>query len=263
MSNNTFTIHRFKLLIRQQAIHYSRILLLASIAYVGLVFIVLSITQIGNGLKYHNTDIFLGWFAGSIIFFGMLLAGHSFPSFRNKESTINYLMLPASALEKFILEFVVRIGIIFIMMPILYWMTFHFQGYFFSIFLQTAYDPVHLLSNTLQADFLGHKDIFWRLSAILSMTFLAFVVAFTGSTIFSKQPLIKTLFSVAIIFMFYLGYAYVVVEHLGVGAYQPPENSWLFPIKNGGPTRFFCLVSLAISLIFLFVSYSKLKEKEV
>lgn len=256
-------MNRLMLLFRQQFIHYSRLLLLASIAYVGIVFIVLALTQIGNNLKYHNSDIFLGWLSGSIILFGLLLAGHSFPAFRNKENTINYLTIPASALEKFVVEFISRIGIIFIIMPVLYWITFHMEGFFFSIFLPTGYEPVNLYENSLQVEILGKQNLAWRSLAILSMIFLTFSMVFAGSSMFSKQPLIKTLFSVVIIFMVFIGYTYVVVEHLGVGAYQPPENPWLFPINEFGATRFFTLIGLSFSAVLLFVSYRKLKEREV
>ena len=80
---------------------------------------------------------------------------------------------------------------------------------------------------------------------------------------FSKQPLVKTLFAVGIISLFYSGYIYVAVEHLGVGYYDPNDSMWLIPHDQNGAFQFFGTTLILIKIIMLFVAYQKLKEREV
>src|SRR5690349_17301356 len=142
MSNNIFSGKRLQLLFRQHFIHNAQFLLLSAVAYVGVIFIVLCLTQMGNDLKPHDLANFQGFLVGLVSLFGILYVGHSFPAFRSKESSIHYLMLPASVLEKFIFEFIIRIVLALLVLPLLYWITFNMQGYVFGIFTEEIFDPV-------------------------------------------------------------------------------------------------------------------------
>src|SRR5688500_3363704 len=116
ISNNIFSSRRFRLLWKQQAVHHGEFMLLSTVAYIGVIFIILSVVQAGNGLRPHDENNFQGFLVTFIGVFGVLYAGHSFPAFRSKESTINYLMVPASALEKFLFEFINRICITIVLL---------------------------------------------------------------------------------------------------------------------------------------------------
>src|SRR5690606_26690689 len=118
MSNNIFNGKRFSLLWKQHFIHNTQFLILSSVTYVGVIFLVLSILQIGRKFQPHGLETFHSYEVGFFIVFGFLYVGHAFPAFRSKETTINYLMLPASVLEKFVFEFISRIGIILLMLPL-------------------------------------------------------------------------------------------------------------------------------------------------
>lgn len=100
MSNNIFNAKRFGLLFKQHFIHNGQFLVLSAVAYIGVIFIVLSFTQVGNELKPHDLNNFQGFLMAFVTVFGILYVGHSFPAFRSKESTIHYLMIPASVPEK-------------------------------------------------------------------------------------------------------------------------------------------------------------------
>jgi hypothetical protein len=51
MSNNIFSGKRLQLLFKQNFIHNTQFLLLSTVAYIGIIFIVLSIAQVGNDLQ--------------------------------------------------------------------------------------------------------------------------------------------------------------------------------------------------------------------
>lgn len=262
MSNNIFSGKRFFLLYRQHIIHNTQLLLLAAVAYVGVIFIVLSVLQAGNGLQPHDLGTFHGFLMGFVALFGIVYAGHSFPAFRSKESTINYLLVPASILEKFVFEFVSRIGIVILVLPLLYWITFHLQGYVFTMFTDAMFEPVglrHLVSIDL-----SDEDSPWLIYTLVTASvLLAFVLAFTGAAMFNKQPLIKSLFALAVVVMFFVGYSYIIIEHVGVGRYNPPDNMVLLPMDEVSALRLVSIGLVATICVMLFVAFRKLKEREV
>lgn len=259
MSNNIFSWKRFQLLFKQHFIHNSQFLLLSTGAYIGVIFIVLSIAQAGNDLQPHGLNNFQGFLVAFVTVFGILYVGHSFPAFRSKESTISYLMTPASAPEKFAFEFVSRIGLILLTLPLLYWITFHLQGYFFTIFTDQIFEPVsaHYI---VKIDDNVPSLIY---SLIAGAVLFALSLAFTGSAMFTKQPLVKSLFTVATVVMFFGGYSYIIIEHLGVGQYNPPERMILVPLEADSAMKSVTLALFTATLVMLIVAYRKLKEREV
>ena len=92
---------------------------------------------------------------------------------------------------------------------------------------------------------------------------LAFVLAFVGAVMFTKQPLVKTLFAVAIIVMFFVTYSYIVLEHLGVGKYNPPETMFLVPMDEFKILQLISIALIVTVVVMLIVVFRKLKEREV
>jgi hypothetical protein len=264
MSSNTFSWKRFLMLFKQHYLQNNKLLLYAAVAYIGVIFLLLTMVQLGNDRAPHDLEIFGAFIIGFVSVFGILFTGYSFPAFRRKESAINYLMVPASTLEKFLFEFLSRLSIVFILLPTLFWMTFHFQGYFFNLFSPIEFQTIgfgQLLDFELPEEI--REQAFWVFTLIISLVLLAFVLPFTGGAIFSKQPLIKTLFAVAIIVIFYAVCIYVALETLGVGNYQPNDSLWLFPHSQNAAMRFFGSLAVFTNVAILIVAYKKLKEKEV
>ncbi|HEY0651514.1 MAG TPA: hypothetical protein VGD65_00250 [Chryseosolibacter sp.] len=257
MSNNIFSVKRLQLLFKQSFIHNAQFLLFSTVAYVGVIFIVLSVVQLGNDLHPNGLENFQGFFATFVTVFGLLYVGHSFPAFRAKETTINYLMTPASVLEKFVFEFVNRICLTLLALPLLYWLTFSAQGYFFNIFTDEDFDPIgpRYLFKVDEAPGLIYLLITGGVLFALSL-------AFTGAAMFTKQPLVKSLFTVALVVMFFGGYSYIMIEHVGLGRYNPPERMMLVPLEEEKAITTISIALLAAALLMLFVAYRKLKERE-
>jgi hypothetical protein len=262
MSNNTFSTKRFALLCKQHVIHNTGFLLLSIVAYIGVILIVLSVVQAGNSVRPHDLENFQGFLIGFVAVFGVLYAGHSFPAFRSKESTINYLMVPASLPEKFVFEFISRIGITILILPLLYWATFNLQGYFFAIFTDEIFQPIGL-QYLVKIDMPDPGYQFLIYTLITAAVLLAFVLAFTGAAMFNKQPLVKSLFAVAVIVIFFIGYSYIVITHLGVGRYNPPETMYLISFNEEKNLQLVTIGLIITIVIMLFVAFRKLKEREV
>lgn len=261
MSNNIFSWKRFALLWKQHFIQNGQLLMLSTVAYVGVIFIVLSVAQLASDLEPHNLGSFQVFLVGFVTVFGVLWVGHSFPAFRGKESTISYLMVPASVPEKFLFELASRIGLMILVLPILYWTTFHVQGYLFTMFTEKSFDAVgvqYLLKIDVQPE-----DAPYVYTITTAGSVLALVLVFAGSAMFTKQPLVKSLFSVAVVILFYVLYTYVVLSHLGLEEYNPPEAMILLPDDEAVAFKLVSAGLIGTIAVMLFVAYRKLKEREV
>lgn len=260
--SNTFNWNRFLRLYKQNMIHSNRLMLYASVGYCGVIFIVLTIGQLGNDLEPFTINAFMQFMTVFLAVFGILYIGYSFPAFRNKENSISYLTVPASAFEKTLFEFVNRIVLSLIALPLLFWLTFNIHGSVFELFTRTDFNAIGI-SDILAIDVSPVDDLFWALSMMVSGILLVAVLPFTGAALFSKQPLIKTLFSISVILLVYFGMTYIVVEPMGLREYQPSKDMWFVPTDEGPAIRFFACVTFISVVVMLFVAYLKLKEKEV
>ncbi|MEP1097316.1 MAG: hypothetical protein ABJG78_19525 [Cyclobacteriaceae bacterium] len=262
-TNNTFKGSRFKLLFKQAAIHNNKMMLYSSVGFCGVVFLILIFSQLGNDFRPHDAEMFLGFLTGFVAVFGILYSGYSFPAFRSKENTISYLTLPASTFEKFLFEFTSRIIIMLIALPFLFWLTFNFEGYVFELFGGPDFNPVGISDLMKTAPF-SEAVPSWAYVLMTFSSFLVFVLPFTGAAMYSKQPLVKTLFSLAVVIVFFVTYAYIVIEPLGLGKYEV-DNSvmWLIPRSESGALKFASFLVFIANLTMLSVAYFKLKEKEV
>jgi hypothetical protein len=250
------------LLFKQHFIHNAQFLLLSMVAYVGIIFIVLSITQVGNNLEPHQLEAFQGFLVAFVTVFSILYVGYSFPAFRLKESTISYLMLPASVLEKFAFEFVSRIVLIILTLPLLFWVTFNLQGYFFEIFSDDVFKPIGV-QHLVWLDIPEPEYSFLIYSIISGGVLFALSLAFTGAAMFTKQPLVKSLFAVALVVMFFVGYSYIIMTQFGVEGYHPPENMVLVPLEEQTAMKSVAAALFVGTAVMLFVAFRKLKEREV
>lgn len=250
-----------QLLFKQNYIHNAQFVWLSTVAYVGVIFIVLSLVQFGNSLQPHPLENFQAFLIAIVTVFGILYVGHSFPAFRAKESTINYLMIPASTLEKFIFEFINRIVIMLLVLPLLFWLTFNLHGFFFDIFTEQTFTPIglqHLVKlDDMPADF---ELLIYAL--VTGGVLFALSLAFTGAAMFTKQPLVKSLFAVALIITFFGVYSYIIIEHVGLGRYNPPDRMLLVPMEERQAILAVTVALFAATFLMLFVAYRKLKERE-
>ncbi len=261
-TNNVFSLKRFGRLLKQNFIHNNRMMLYASVGYFGLVFFILFLVQLGSDFVPNSIGVFLTVMAIVVPIVGILYIGYSFPAFRSREKTFSYLTLPASSLEKFLFEIVNRILVVLIILPILYWMAFNLEGFVFQLFRSdSVFSPIGF-SDIGAIDISPVDQNTWLQVIIMSGALLVVVMPFTGAATFSKQPLIKTLFSIALIFIFYIGYAYIAIEPLGVGKYNPNDSMVIFPTSDEAAFRFFGMFLSVATLVMLTVSFLKLKEKE-
>ncbi|MDA3881109.1 MAG: hypothetical protein PF436_12035 [Prolixibacteraceae bacterium] len=224
-----------------------------------------TLLDIRNPHSYWNHD---GWIPLFLVVFyisGLLYTGFAFPSFRNKKRTLTELMIPVSAFERLLYEFVEKILVFIILYPAIFYIS---SSMAVGIRNAIPFGAVHTEVNGLTT-FPFETISFEKLTAnlepglfvmLLILSVLGFVVAFAGAATFRKLPLIKTIVVVGLLFLTGIGYVYLLSEKLKF------RHPWIeLTEHNITEQQGFMIgttVFAIITLVALAFTYFKLKEKE-
>jgi len=258
-TNNQFTMQRFVLLCKQSFIINKKMIGISLIGFVGILFLTL--------LFFQSVKHFVNWdqksyevtFFSFFFLLGIVFSGLSFPAFRSKEKSMTYLMLPASASEKYIFEFLVRVVLYIILMPLLFWLVANFEGAVVHYFVPelTNHSFPFIKQNSIHIENIGWQDL-----AKLQAFLLVFVVCFTGASHFTKSPLMKTLFTISLIAMGYGLFTFLLLKGLNLESFHI-ESKRIFFIKNEHDGMvFLSILETVINLSLLAIAWFRLKEKE-
>lgn len=263
-TNNTFSLPRFFQLAKQSFVHNQKLILLTMVGFCGALFILFFLIQLSNNLEQGtDPEIFIPAFMVIFVGGGILFTGNAFPGFRAKEKTISYLMLPASSFEKYLLELLSRLVVLFIVVPALFWLIFHFEGFVFQIFYSKASFEMMELGKIPEMTPLDPDMQGWFAPFISGVIFMGFLIAFTGAAHFERYPLVKTLAIVALLIFSTAGIMYVIIEKWGLGKYNPNDSLWLFPKSGRQAIMFFTFIFWTVDLVLMAASFLKIKEREV
>jgi hypothetical protein len=261
-ANNILSIPRLGLLFRQGFIHNSRMMVMSFVAFCGALFLLLLIIQLAGGHNSLDQESFSVIFLFIVIPLAIIYAGTAFSGFRSKEKSYSYLLTPASAFEKFLFEFINRVLLFVIIVPLVYWVVFNIEGRFV-----TAVAPDYAFVPRKLVDLLAvihDPDPMWAY-AVAVFAMLIFTIPFAGAASFNKYPLPKALFIVALLFFFNGFLIYLFVVPLGFENYTLPEGKRyiLFIENEDSAVRALTGYGLLINVGLLLAAYFKLKEKEV
>ncbi len=189
----------------------------------------------------------------------LLYIGSAFPALRSREKTINFLMTPASTFEKFLYEFIERIVLFCILFPILLYL-------FGNLALEIVRGIKQSMGDNFPSEYLSCQLLFEDVpSKAIKMIVLgalaAFSIAFAGTVVFRKLPLIKTIIFVGIVFLAVVGYCILIFEEMKL------NFPWIEPFFRGKSKEevfsLFAVLLLILNLIILCYAFFKFKEKEV
>jgi hypothetical protein len=204
-------------------------------------------------------------FMFGFIITGLLYSGFAFTSFRSKERTITELMIPVSAFERFLYEFIDKIAVFLLLYPSIFYVSSSF-----AVGIRNSF-PGRVTSATYNNHTLFPFETFSfekltgdlepeLVTMIFTLSVLAFILALAGSATFRKLPLIKTVVFIGLVFLTGIGYFYLMLEKWQM------KNPWISKldniIKEQNGFLIGTLVFALISLIALAYTYFKLKEKE-
>jgi len=261
-TNTLFSFQRFLLLGKQTFIINKKMIGISLAGFAGLMFFVLfTVQSAANFQNWDNHDAMVTFFF-LFLQFGFIYNCLSFPSFRTKEKSMAYLMLPATVSEKFTFELLTRIVLYILLMPLLFWMVANLEGviihYFIPDLQNYKFSFIAFVSDMIREN----KMTGWVTFAILQGILFVFIASFTGASHFSKSPLLKTGFAFTLIIAGYGLYSFLLVKGLNLEAFHPANNRVLF-IKNEVDGIAALSVGAAIiNLCLITMAYYKLKERE-
>lgn len=259
-TSDTFDFRRFGLLVKQNFIHNYRMMLICLIGFCGGLFMLLLLVQAMNKFDTWTRDAYINTFLAIFIALGLLYSGTSFPGLRSRERTFSYLLIPASTFEKFLLEFLSRIVLFLVAVPLLYWAVFTTEGFFLqAIHNKFVFQP-YSYSDLTMLRFLPSDLTRWLVGMSFALGLLLFTLPFVGAATFMKYPLPKTLFSVAVIFLFHVFLVYFFLEIL---KFDGPHDGKILGMDGDDFIKFLTVYGIIGNIILLTATYFKLKEREV
>jgi len=262
-TNQFFSLKRFYQLLRNDVLINYKTYLLTFIGafFLGFAIFYMDMPKHNVGYVYNHINYMR---IVIISLFGLgVFVGLSFPEMSNKIRATNYLLLPASTFEKYLVQFLIRFigGIILFILII--WLDTHLARWTILNFYKEL-DPLTIQKLTFQNMINGEKThiMLAMIFAILSLGSYLFSVRL----FFKKNALVKTVISFGIV-VYILFCLTVMFSHL----FYPETNGFNVNLKEYELTNLhvrnveFWLYSIMyLSGLFLLpLGYFKLKEKQV
>lgn len=245
-TNNFFDLDRFIWLLRQDILfNYKFYLSFLFGLSIGIYLVsYLIIRNISSGFLSVNYILYNLLLGATMVFIGM-----SFPSFRNQINTCNYLLIPGSAFEKLMVQFVVRF-VIFIPLALILLKV----GVYLAIASmvpdpKTGFDPLFV------EDLSYSRLLTFQNNPLRDLGYLFFV--FAGSAYFKRYSVVKTMGA-----LIFLPASVLLLVKLTGG--QINWNKINSDYLNG--SGFFLSLSplfIGILLLSLPLAYFIIKEKEL
>lgn len=266
-----FNLNRFWLYLKHDLLLYNKKYLGFILGFI-LVLFLLDLFVIEQNLhrvrlkndyvKEFRREIYQVVFLLTLLMSWVLVIGSSFLPLRKRSSTINYLLLPVSLLEKIIVQFIIRFVLFTCLFIFLYWIEFKLALYVIYLFE----DKQSLIVPSFGLFDFFEKSVMFSHKVIIILSLFSVVSSlFAATTYFQKRPVLNTIlvFGALVLLAFVFS---VVMSHILL-----PDEVNGFEIKifdrelpNKWNTIQVCLSTIGVvsSLFFLPIAYFKLKEKE-
>jgi hypothetical protein len=269
--NNYFNIKRFSLLLQQDLLinrtkYILGILGLGLISYLTMYFFLNSTKErMLSTFNYINS-----YYVGFFIFYMMavgVVVGTAFPDLTNKIKTNNFLLAPASVLEKLLVQFVIRIGLFIPIALGLFGTVLRLAKASLVSDLAKGFDVSKIPYFEFRLLIIGVNRTWetWQIIFVIFGMFSYGIYLFAGATYFKRYALVKTVIASVVILLISMSFS-VGLSHI----FYPQETQGFdtkfieFAVVEqiSSLELFFLALSLLSWMFFLTIAYFKLKEKE-
>jgi hypothetical protein len=273
----TFDFGRWVLLVRQHWIENRKRYLLSVAAGAGILFMWYFFLMLASNRdpmedNSQRATYFFLLFTG-----GCFYASQFFRELGSRSKAINYLLLPASSLEK---QFVSLLYVV-----VLYFVVYTAIFYLVDIIMVTIANTFHHAYTEPGANGVIHKasvvNVFgWfgiknAIPFFLAAYFAIQSAFLLGSVYFEKYSFVKTIISLfCLLIVIWLVYGFLMESFLPEGSYmrdigsyrvlnKEGKGDYLVELPTGVRKTIVALVQWGFPLFFWVVTYFRLKEKEV
>ena len=261
MKNQVFNINRFGAYAAYNFKMNSR-MYLTQLLSVGFIIMIMPLISMWQNHYFNGHNWMTMLLLTGAISLGIFI-GNAFPYLRKKEAQMTYYLLPVSTMERFTFEFLLRFVGFFIIFPLLFFLEGHLVYFIVERLKEMkglSMADIEPISSLLDMPKVGIEDVLKY--HIVALLFLVMSLIFAGTTVFMKNPMMKTVAFVMAVLGVVGYYFYLFFEKLQMKGGVP-----LF-YKFGGKefqASDFIVLSITIVATLLVLSYAffKLKEKEV
>ncbi|WP_215223756.1 hypothetical protein [Echinicola shivajiensis] len=236
-----------------------------------------------NPENYSSTDYkwkvesYLASFLLGYFIFGTLITCKSFPGLENHYSTISYLSLPASAFEKFLAQWILRLLLFAIFYPIIFKLSVNLTIWLYKGVNSEYFDSVVPGVSGIEIEYFSFFAMFPNpyfekgIFGIVAMGMTGLSYLFMTGTLFGKWNIIKGPLSAILLYFTYVFLILLIFRILnsveggvwnGMTNYKHPKiplfNSEIPLTELGG-----AIVLICFPIICWIIAYFRLKEKEV
>ncbi|WP_057937646.1 hypothetical protein [Algoriphagus resistens] len=274
MRNNSIDFHRFQNLLRIEWAFQKRFYLMGSSGIFLItfgVFLTIWFNQY-SGFIWRSVD-YNSIFFGGFIFLSVFGVSQSFVDLREKKMAIRYLALPASPMEKYLLQVFLRLFLPLILYPVVFWLgaNLSVDVYYFiqhSLLEKTELPEIEKVEvlHLYWIPTTNMNMVYW---AVFGLTFSIPTLMFMGGIVFGKWNFIMMPVAVVIILALFLGSFFGLSWFVNASPFGAGGNYSIRidnpEVMDGVPLLIFISSILVWPALFLtlLLPYLKLKEREV
>lgn len=208
-------------------------------------------------------------YTGFIVFYLMgcsVVVGTAFPALANPIKACNYLLAPGSTLEKYLVQFVIRIVIFIPIALLIFWISAHLAKVSLVPDLASGFDPATKIADFHFTRLFNQIDPGQEIQMFILTLFSISTILFAGPAFFNRFALVKTLIAGALVigivmlsFVFFSHVFYPDVVH----GFDIHFKHYEINEKHLNNLTFLGYIIGGLTwLFFLPLAYFKLKEKE-
>ena len=200
--NNYFHLNRFARLLKQDLLINRTKYLLAIIGFVLVSYLIFywylnAKKHLLTVYSENITDLYAICFSFYLVAVAVVV-GTAFPDLSDKIKKSNYLLNPGSTLEKFLVQFLIRIGFFVPIALMVFWLAIRLAKASLSpelLYDNTYFDPLkvpYFEFRQLIATAAGKLIKTWYIVTMIFGSFSYGVYLFAGTTFFKRYALVKT-----------------------------------------------------------------------
>ncbi|MBB3700610.1 hypothetical protein KMW28_00165 [Flammeovirga yaeyamensis] len=265
--NNLFNPQRFGKYISLEFTYNKQLLYYGITAIISVMIIGLYIIRAANDQPITAGDI-TALFVFAYVVLGIVVVNRAFKAFRSQKKLITFLTFPVSQFEKFFFEYLSTVIVGIVILPILILFAYMVEGEIHKLINpEIGYIGLDWISSLYNEIFQGvEKEIHLKkllTVMIVLMPLSTMNLIFTGNSVFTKWPLIKTVLFVAA-FMSFNGFlVYLIFEKMGVGEFVTNDHPMFFFSSPEAAIKFMIFYLIVANVGLIYSSYLKLTEKEL
>ncbi|OHX67302.1 hypothetical protein [Flammeovirga pacifica] len=265
--NNLFNPQRFGQYVSLEFTFNKKLIYYGLGAVISIIIVGMYLIRAVNDEPMSEGDI-VGLFVFAYVVLGTVVVNRAFKAFRSQKKLITFLTFPVTQFEKFLFEYLSTVLVGVFILPFILLFAYTLEGELHQLINpEIGYLGLDWISSIKNEIFEGvTREV--QIKKLIAVIFCLIPISimnliFTGNSVFSKWPLIKSILFVAAFISFHGALVYLIFEKMGVGEYVTNDAPLFFFSSSEAAIMFIIFYMLVANAVLIYSSYLKLTEKEL